>query len=137
MFEYQLLFNFKEPSFSPFSVSTHSRWCLKRKLGFKFCREAKKLLLMPGCGQYGYLTGEQRMVTLFSYESMLKKRWFSNMIFLQRSGVCVPIKHFIDNQTLHNPVLGLNNQLSCIEPIPDSVMWPQSSVFLWRIITAL
>ena len=45
--------------------------------------------------------------------------------------------HFIDNETLHNPGLGPNNQFSCIEPIPDSVMWPQSSVLLWRILTAL
>ena len=59
------------------------------------------------------------------------------MIFLQRSGVCDPIMHFIDNQTLHNPVLGPNNQFLCIGTIPDSVMWPQSSVLLWRILTAL
>ena len=45
--------------------------------------------------------------------------------------------HFIDNQTLHNPDLGPNNQFLCIETIPDSVMWPQSSVLLWRILTAL
>ena len=45
--------------------------------------------------------------------------------------------HFNDNETLHNPGLGPNNQFSCIETIPDSVMWPQSSVLLWRILTAL
>ena len=77
------------------------------------------------------------MVTLFSYESMFKKIWFSNTIFLQRLGVCDPIKHFIDNQTLHNPVLGPNIQLSYIEPIPDSVMWPELLVILWHILTAL
>ena len=59
------------------------------------------------------------------------------MTFLQRSGVYDPIMHFIDNQTLHNPVLGPNNHLSCIETIPDSVMWPLSSVLLWHILTAL
>ena len=59
------------------------------------------------------------------------------MIFLKRSAVCDTIMHFIDNQTLHNPGLGPNNQVSCIETIPDSVMWPQSSVLLWRILTAL
>ena len=118
-------------------MSTHSRGYLRTNLGFKFCRKAKKLLLTPGCGQYEHLTEEQWMVTLFLYESMLKRSWFSNMIFLQRSGVCDPIMHFIDNQTLHNPVLGPNNQFSCIETIPDSVMWPQSSVLLWRILTAL
>ena len=59
------------------------------------------------------------------------------MIFLQRSVVCDPIMHFIDNQTLHNPVLGPNNQFSCIETIPDSVMWAQSPVLLWCILTAL
>ena len=67
----------------------------------------------------------------------LKRSWFSNMIFLQKSGVCDPIMHFIENQTLHNPGLGPNNQLSGVETIPDSVMWPQSSVLLWRILTAL
>ena len=47
------------------------------------------------CGQYGYLTEEQWMVTLFSYESVLKRSWFSNMIFLLRSGVCDPIMHLL------------------------------------------
>ena len=118
-------------------MSTQFRGFLRTNPGLKFCRKAKKLLLTPGCGQYEHLTEEQWMVTLFLYESMLKRSWFSNMIFLQRSGVCDPIMHFIDNQTLHNPVLGPNNQFLCIETIPDSVMWPQSSVLLWRILTAL
>ena len=63
------------------------------------------------CGQYGHLTEEQWMVTLFLYESMLKRSWFSNMIFLQRSGVCDPVMYLIDIPRLHKPVLGPNNQL--------------------------
>ena len=118
-------------------MSTHSRGYLRTNLGFKFCRKAKKLLLTPDCEQYEHLTEEKWMVTLFLNESMLKRSWFSNMIFLQRAGVCDSSMHFIDNQTLHNPVLGPNNQFLCIETIPDSVMWPQSSVLLWRILTAL
>ena len=118
-------------------MSTQSRGFLRRNLGFKFRRKAMNLLPTSGCGQYRYLTEEQVMVTLFSYESMLKRSWFSNMIFLQRSGVCDPIMHFIDNQTLHNPGRGPNNEFSCIETIPDSVMCQQSSVLLWRILTAL
>ena len=90
--------------------------------GLKFCRKAKKLLLTPDCEQYEHLTEEKWMVTLFLNESMLKRSWFSNMIFLQRSGVCDPIMHFIDNPMLHNFVLGASNQLICIETIPDSVM---------------
>ena len=55
--------------------------------------------------------------------------------FFKRSGVCDLNMHFIDNQMPQNPVLGPVNQFQCIETIPDSTMWPQSSVFLWSILT--
>ena len=45
--------------------------------------------------------------------------------------------HSIDNQTLHKPVLGPNNQFLWIETIPDSIMWPQTSVIFCRILTAI
>ena len=106
-------------------------WCQQQFLGFstklktRVCSKKASEL----CRQWDY--GER------DGSLKLMRSWFSNMIFLQRSGVCDPIMHFIDNQTLHNPVLGPNNQFLCIETIPDSVMWPQSSVLLWRILTAL
>ena len=106
-------------------------WCQQQFLGFSTKLETKLCSQKVSglCQHWDY--GEK------DCSLKLKRSWFTNMIFLQRSGVCDPIMHFIDNQTLQSPVLGPNNQFLCIETIPDSVMWPQSSVLLWRILTAL
>ena len=52
----------------------------------------------------------------------LKRSWFLNMIFLQRSGVCDPHMHFIDNQRTQNHVQGSINQFQCIGTVPDTVI---------------
>ena len=57
------------------------------------------------------------------------------MIFLQRSGVCDPHMHFIDNQRTQNHVQGSINQFQCNGAVPDTIIYPQSSVFLLRILT--